>query len=168
MKVEAICTNDGCPTVRENGIRTVQLLSAARLSAMRIPMDEDGNVVECPFCSSPVLIDRMAREEAQFPLGEIVVSGGARFTLAFGELEQTALSWAAPAAKLVMRHARGDFGSVTLEIVEANLKTIEEGPLDPYGTITSQYEFNNELLWVRTSRMPTQTTVIMLPSEYKG
>lgn len=180
MKIEAICTNDGCPTVRENAVRSVQLLSCEKLSLARIPMDEYGNAVECPYCGSPVLIERNSRDEAQFPLGAVFVSGGARFVLAFGNLDQTVLAWAEPAAMLIARHVRGDFGSVTPEIREANLRAIEEGPLDPYATITSRYDFNNELLWVRTGPpprhleqmragpAPKHMTHILLPSEYEG
>lgn len=168
MKVEAICTNDECPTVREDARRQVQLVTDVhKLRAEgHVAVDKDGNIIECQFCATPMLVERTSHEDAQFPLGEVRVTSGAKFVLAWDRQEHdNVLAWAEPAAELVARHVRGDHGSVTEEILKGNRQKIKEGPLDPIGSIISQFDVNNELLWVMTTGAGT---IVMLPGEYKA
>lgn len=166
MKVEAICTNGECPTVRETG-SYVQLLPAERLMPWaKGALDEEGNIVSCPFCYGHVTVVVPARSEALFALGDVVVTQAAKNALAFGSNEPAPLNYAEPAAVMVRDHVTGDFGSVTGELVDANRRAIAEGAAgESWGIIISQYVRNNTLLWVVTTRDHTNTT-IMTPEEF--
>jgi hypothetical protein len=168
LKVEAVCTNNDCPTVRETG-SFVQLLPAERLMPWaKGALDEDGGLVSCPFCYGHVTVVKPARTEALFALGDVIITEQAKRALAFGSTEPSPLNYAFPADVLVRDHISGDFGSVTGEIVDANRKAIAEGASsESWGHILSQYDWNNQTLWIVTARDRTQTT-IMLPDEYRG
>ena len=165
MKVEAVCTNRECPTVRESG-SYVQLLPAERLMPWaKGALDEEGDIVSCPFCYAHVTVVVPARSEALFALGDVVLTQAAKNALASGSNEPAPLNYATPAAKLIRRHVTGDFGSVTGELRDANRKAIADGAAsEVWGSVVSQYFVNNSTFWVVTKRDRTTTTII-LPEE---
>lgn len=89
-----------CPT-----LGTVQLLPAHRVAVTsEEAYDEDGNAVRCPFCGAPVFVSSLARDEAQFAIGQVEVSERARDALARARRGTDLFDWAEPAAKLIMQH----------------------------------------------------------------
>lgn len=168
MKVEAVCTNDGCPTVRENGQKFMQLLDAERINPMLgAALDFDGNVVECPWCGCVVLVMKHGADDAQFALGDIEVSSPAKNVLSWdSHSTESLMVWAAPAQKLVQRHVRGDHGSVTAEVLVENRKWIDANALEADGYIISMYMVKNAPLMIMTNRTRTKTR-ICLPDEIR-
>lgn len=166
MKVEAVCTNPTCHTVRDTG-SFVQLLPCEKIMpGVQAALDEDGNPVECGVCSSVVTVYGPARDEMQFAAGQVVPTDAARQVLGFES--EDPLGWAHTAAGLLRRHVTGDHGSASPEIVEANKRAIREDPLsESWGIITSVYIVRNTILWVVTERDRRQTR-IELPEESLG
>lgn len=166
MKFEAVCTGLSCPTKKENGA-FVQLLHADKL-LQNVPaaLDEDGNFVECSVCGAVAEVYAPAREEALFALGKVITTPKAKRVLAFNREVAPPLSWAEPAAVLIRWHVSGDHGSASPEIVEANKRAIEEGPLgESWGQIVSVFVVQQDILWVVTSRNRRETR-IELPEEH--
>lgn len=166
MKVEAVCTNDGCPTVRENGQKFMQLLDAERINPMLgAALDPDGNVVECPWCGSLVCVMKHGATDAQFALGDIETTAAAKNVLSWDSTESL-LAWATPAQRLVQCHARGDHGSVTEEVLVENRKWIDANALEADGYIISMYMVRNAPVMIMTNRTRTETR-ICLPDEIR-
>ena len=88
----------------------------------------------------------------QFPLGEVVATPGA-----LDLLDRTATN----ALDLLLRHQRGDWGSVPEEDAAENRQSIETGC-----RILSSYFLNDtERLWIITEADRSATT-LLLPDEY--
>ena len=86
-----------------------------------------------------------------FTLGQIVATPGAIDTLATLNINP---------AKLVERHANGDWSEMYDEDAEANRSAIEHGE-----RILSSYVIQGEKVWVITE-WDRSVTTILLPSEY--
>ncbi|MFH1494750.1 MAG: hypothetical protein ABIG70_08135 [Pseudomonadota bacterium] len=87
-----------------------------------------------------------------FPLGQIVATPGA-----LDLLDTTGTN----AFDLLLRHQRGDWGSVPPEDAEENLRSVESGC-----RILSSYFLNDtQRLWIITEADRSSTT-LLLPEEY--
>lgn len=154
MKIEAYCTNDECVT---NG--SLQLIPVHKLSYMSgIPLDEDGNWIDCQYCGGKVVLAKLSRDTAQFPLGSVVLSQGARKLFSFGKSNPSSVDVAEAAAPFVARHVSGDHGDITGEVAENNQGYMSK--------IISRYVHYNQIFLVITSRDRSMTRVI-LPEELR-
>lgn len=89
--------------------------------------------------------------ESMFPLGEVVITPGAR----------DAMYGFKCANYLLKRHSFGDWGQVSDEDKAANDAAVKEG-----GRILSAYELPSKVLvWVITEGDRSQTTILR-PEEY--
>lgn len=102
---------------------------------------------------------RLSRDEAQFPLGQIILSRGVRSLFAFGlSREPSYVDIAEAAAPYVARHVSGDHGDVTGEVAVAN-----QGYMDK---IISRYVHRNQIFLIVTNR-DRSTTRLILPEEVR-
>lgn len=87
-----------------------------------------------------------------FPLGRIVATPGALAALAAaGE----------PAAKFIVRHARGDWGTVDAEDAMENDLSLRDG----FRILSAYVTAKGERLWIITEADRSVTT-LLLPEEY--
>jgi hypothetical protein len=192
MKVEAVCTGhaEQCPTViavDEGGgeFRHVQLVEVAKIRVSPslvgdrrhnpkngIPVDEDGNIAECPYCGCALLVTNTSTPDALLALGQITVTPGVlELFEVYGkdpddpqnatrfELYQQMLS------QWIGKHRRGDWGSVPREDWGVNRDALRIGPDGQASNIVmSTWYFNNSKVWIITERGRHVTTV-MLPED---
>jgi hypothetical protein len=154
MKVEAVCTNDGCPTVTGAIVdgeatieRAVQLLSCEKIhSGGKVAIDENDQILCCPFCATPVLVTRLSKDEAQFPMGQLEVYDEAKKLLAWDTDNDDPLAWTIKGTQLLARHLAGDAGSASSGILES-------------GDRVSCYVVANTPLWITTKANGTRTVI---------
>ena len=102
------------------------------------------------MCSTNAQDD--TQQQVLFSVGKIVATSGA-----LDLLDQSG----ADGHELVMRHQRGDWGSVPPEDAEANVRAIQTG----CRILSSYFLSERERLWVITEADRSLTT-LLLPSEY--
>lgn len=177
MKIEVECLNLNCPTVERLGrkgpaISHRQLLECDRTTTMTIDgkslylaLDEDGNEVECPWCFGRIEVKRLSRPEAQFALGKVDYTPGARRLLGFN-IEDDPIGWMEYAARLVARHVSGDHGHIDQIDQSLNKEALEVLDGQSFGRIFSGYDVNGQQLWIITERSRNVTT-LLVPEEYQ-
>lgn len=154
LKVEAHCSNPGCVTVGRDGIPCRQLVLAHSTRGLgTVVYDEDNNIVECPYCGAVIFVDRLAREEQQFPMGKLSASEGAKRILGFNRDDDDALAWMQVGAGYVQRHLRGDIGSY--DLLENDSDTRQ----------WSIWNHLGDVVWIITNSARTET-IITTPEEY--
>lgn len=154
MKVEARCENQGCAT-----FGTMQLVPCAKLgSKLKVALDENGDMIHCPFCGETLWTVRVSNDSAQFPLGRTRITKLAKMLLAQGGLSEDPLAHAKMAAEFVACHVMGEPSkAVTYQFGDA--VELDEG------SIVTQHVYGGEFVWVVTNKERTET-IVMLAREY--
>jgi hypothetical protein len=118
-----------------------------------VALDEDDNIVSCPFCEATVFIDRLAREDQQFPMGKLDASPGVKRILGFNTDTNDPLAWMSVGAKYVELHLRGDVGAAQMD----------QDPDD--GSMFSAWNHLGDVIWITTNPQRTITR-LTTPEEY--
>lgn len=161
--------------MRGEVFRHMQLVEVARTCRTRDSvfgpfqaLDEDGNLAECPFCGSLLLVHQLAPEDSLFPIGRVVFSKGVMQLFGMAPDERTAERqnmMYVTTGRWIDCHRRAEWGSLPAEDAASNRRAMRVGANgQAEGMVMSIWFYNGEKVWMITERGRNATTVA-LPRE---
>lgn len=147
MKVEGVCTNNGCPTVVKNAYGANRHFRHVQLA------EEDGAL--CVRCQHPLHVLAKVPNGHKFALGLIVCTESAMRVL--GSDKQV--------RELIIKHVHGEWGDIDAHDWSANLRALKYDSPPDRQRIVSAYPIQDERVLIITEAGRHETTVLLL-NEY--